>query len=82
MEKQERDYATTPNEVFLAGVNELVNAWFKRFRDMDMTGADWDACVKELNEISKKHNSRLIDRIGIALLEELERRDIQKRKRR
>lgn len=64
------------NSDFSPAMNELVNGWFKRWRDrQDMTDADWDICIAELTELGHKYNYRLIMAIGAALVEELERRD-------
>lgn len=66
------------NADFSAGMNELVNKWFKRWRDhYPMTDDDWHACIVEETEITRKYPYEVIGRIGVDLVEELERRDKQ-----
>lgn len=65
-----------PNDQFRDAMNELVNGWFKHWRDRTgMTQSDWDTCIAELTELGHKYNYQLILAIGAALVEEIERRD-------
>ena len=64
------------NTDFSPAMNELVNGWFKRWRDrQSMTDADWDTCISELTELGHRYNYKLVLAIGAALVEEIERRD-------
>ena len=65
-----------PNNQFRDAMNELVNGWFKRWRDRQgMTQPDWDTCIAELTELGHRYNYKLVLAIGAALVEEIERRD-------
>ena len=67
---------TITNADFSAGMSELVNGWFKKWRDRQgMTQSDWDTCISELTELGHKYNYKLVLAIGAALVEEIERRD-------
>lgn len=67
---------TISNTDFSSGMNELVNGWFKRWRDRPgMTQSDWDTCIAELTELGHRYNYKLVLAIGAALVEEIERRD-------
>ena len=64
------------NTAFSPAMNELVNGWFKRWRDRQgMTQPDWDTCIAELTELGHRDNYKLVLAIGAALVEEIERRD-------
>ena len=65
------------NTDFSAGMNRLVNVWFRKWRDCggQMTDNAWDACVREFVEVCQQYPYQIIRDIGCALVEELERRD-------
>ena len=67
-----------PNDCFRDGMNSLVNDWFRKWRDhYPMTDDDWYTCIVEETEIVRKYPYEVIGRIGVDLVEELERRDKQ-----
>lgn len=67
------------NTDFSAGMNRLVNVWFRKWRDCggQMTDNAWTACIQELTDVHKQYPYQLIREIGTALVAELERRDKQ-----
>ena len=63
------------NDDFRAAMTELVNTWFKKWRDFQFANSSyWDICIDELVMITSKYDSVLIRQIGAALVEEIERR--------
>lgn len=63
------------NDEFRAAISEIVNQWFKRWRDHKFSKqAEWDSCIAELAEIGRRHDFKVIHMIGAALVEEIERR--------
>lgn len=70
--------STIDNTAFSSAMNELVNQWFKRWRDHPITDSDWEQVADELNAVYTKHPYILIRDIGISLIRELERRNFGK----
>lgn len=70
--------STIDNTAFSSAMNELVNQWFKRWRDRTITDSDWEQVADELDAVYTKHPYILIRDIGISLIRELERRNFGK----
>lgn len=64
-----------PNDTFRDAMTALVNGWFRKWRDKDLTDKDWDDLVREIGDIARKYPYEVVNKIGIQLLEEIERRD-------
>lgn len=64
-----------PNDVFRDAMTALVNGWFRKWRDRDLSDADWNHVIEELGEVGKKYPYEIVSKVGIGLLEEIERRD-------
>ena len=69
---------TIDNTAFSGAMNELVNGWFKRWRDRRITDSDWEQVADELDAVYTKHPYILIREIGVSLVRELERRNFGK----
>lgn len=68
--------APIPNDEFREVMNEIINVWFKRWRDnaASLTQTDWDVCITELTDIGHRHNYKFVHELGAVLVSELERR--------
>lgn len=77
----EEEYVTISNEELRAAFNEIYNVWFKHWKINDITAeSQWMLCINELNQIIEKHKQTLPIKIGIAMIEELNQRQIEKKK--
>lgn len=66
---------TITNDNFRVAISAVINTWFKKWRDHRFSNqAEWDACISELTETAHPYQSKLINQIGAALVEEIERR--------
>ena len=62
---------STENKILNAGLNHLYNVWFRKYRDGQLNDVEWETCVSELEKIRAEYQSETLEKIGMALLEEL-----------